>query len=75
MYRMMSDYWDRVEEKRIEEEKMKEEKEERKEIVITADVVWEEEKERIEEERKKVVSPVATKPRPTARRGVPFRRR
>ena len=36
---------------------------------------WEEERERIEEETKKVVSPVAAKPRQTARRGVPFRKR
>ena len=75
MYKMMSDYWDRIEEKKIEEEKMREEKKKRKEIIIMADVFWEEERERIEEERKKVVSPVAMKPRPTARRGVLFRRR
>ncbi len=51
------------------------EKKERKEIIITADVFWEEERERIEEERRKVVSPVAARPRQTARRGVLFRRR
>ena len=66
----MEGFWDAMKEKKIEEEKM-----EKREIIITADVFWEEEKERIEEERKKVVSPVAMKPRPTARREVPFRRR